>query len=118
MTKNNYMGKIDEDYSETIVPNYDKPVTFTGKKLDEFEDKYFVKSGELSIVSFVDIKVFICQVLQEQREEIIKCLPGTVVLDQDFYSEENQKSVEFNRWYGADEYRQQFLNNLKDAGLN
>lgn len=31
MTKNNYMGKIDEDYSGTTIPNYD--TTPTEKKL-------------------------------------------------------------------------------------
>lgn len=25
MSKNNYMGKIDEDYSGTTIPNYDSP---------------------------------------------------------------------------------------------
>jgi len=57
------------------------------------------------------------QSLNKQREEILSCLPGTVVLDEDFNDNENRESPEFNQWIGADELRKQFLNNLKDKGL-
>ena len=91
------MGKIDEDYSETTIPNYDKymtlPVpgeptpdnlkryavaierfkTFEERKLAEFRKSK--ASTYLTTGRICEIESFIKQALQEQREEITnKCL--------------------------------------------
>jgi len=53
--------------------------------------------------------------LDNQMKEVMECLPGTVVLDQSFY--ENQDSKEFIEWAAYCKYKEDLLTNLKSRGL-
>ena len=75
------MGKIDEDYSETTIPNYDKPVIFIEKKLVEFIEEFgMVVCADTNKLANREIANFISKALQEQREEIYEELKQSISL--------------------------------------
>ena len=52
MSKNNYMGKIDEDYTGTTIPNYDSPKKCRNCKSASFARDYqeLKKAKNLKII--------------------------------------------------------------------
>jgi len=95
------------------------------KLLDEFDNQFNVEKRcdtsyfPTNYTAFVlfnkardhDIKAFVLQALQEQREEILGCLPERRKLTAPFNLQRDYEVM------GHNDCREQFLNNLKDANL-
>jgi len=71
------------------------------------------KANKINIKAFLQSEI--SRALDNQMKEVIECLPGTVVLDQSFY--ENQDSKEFIEWAAYCKYKEDLLTNLKSRGL-
>lgn len=92
---------------------------FIERKIEEFINEFCDEDGHIilsEISSYSDgcgyVKNFIRQALEEQAKEILDCLPVTVVDFRDFKSDEEKYY-----WVGACEYKDQFIQNLRDKKL-